>query len=88
MHKVRSGWRLGWPALMLVAVVATPILTATPAQAWWRHPGWRHWGPGPVWHGYYGPGWRAGWGYGPRFWGPRVVVPPPIVISPPYVVVR
>jgi hypothetical protein len=61
----------------VVAAVAVPVFTSTPAQAWWRG-GWG-------WHA--GWGWRPGWGLGPG-WGWRggvyVGLPPVVVGGPAY----
>ena len=62
--------RVGLIAAALVGF-AIPMLTPTPAAAWWAR-GWRH----PGWHAGWHPGWgwRPGWGYGPvivhRVWIP------------------
>ena len=85
MRRLLEGGRLFRAVVIGVAILAGPILTANPAEAWWRHPGW---GPGPVWHRPYGPRWHAGWAYRPCCWGPRFVARPLIVLPPPYVVVR
>ncbi len=61
---------------LLAASVAVPLLTPTPAEAWWRggwgwHAGWG-WG----WHPGYA--WRPGWGWR----GGVVVGVPPVVVAP------
>ena len=38
-----------------LAALSLPLLTPTPAAAWWYH-------RDPGWHAGYG--WRPGWGYG------------------------
>lgn len=67
------------------AILAGPVLTASPAEAWWRHPGWAG---GPVWYRPYGPRWHARWAYRPCCWRPRFIARPLVVFPPPYVVVR
>ena len=54
-------------AVAVLAALAIPMLTPTPAAAWWARPGygWHH---GYAWRG----NWHPGWGYGWR--GPGVVV--------------
>ena len=76
MNRILARARFGIVAAVLAAS-AVPLLTPTPAAAWWRR-GW-------------GYGWHPGWGYGWRrgcCWGPGVVVgAPPVVYAPPPVVV-
>ncbi len=94
MNRIFTHGRIG---IMIAALAAfsAPLLTPTPAAAWWHHgwaPGWRG---GYGWHAGYG--WHPGWGYGWRgcCWGPHVVigvapplVAPPLVAPPPVVAGR
>lgn len=60
-----------WVVAAALAAFAVPLLSPTPAAAWWVHHGW---------------GWHPGWGYHWRgcCWRPGVIVgvAPPVVLVP------
>ena len=71
-----------WVIAAALVAFSVPLVSPTPAAAWWYHRGWGgH--PGWGWH----PGWGFGWGRG-CCWGPRafIGVPPPVFYAPPPVV--
>lgn len=72
--RINSKVRRLCAAAAAVAALSLPVLTPTPASAWWHH--------GPGWRG----GWHAGWGPGSGCcWRRPIVVgvPAPFIYGPP-----